>query len=123
MINLKRVYEEVQPDNGYRVLVERLWPRGISKERGHIDLWMRDIAPSSDLRKWYRHDPARWDEFRRRYWDELKGKEDLVNLLREKSRAGTVTFVFASRDIEHSGALALKEYIEHVPADVSPGRE
>jgi uncharacterized protein YeaO (DUF488 family) len=94
------------------VLVERLWPRGISKERGRIDLWLRDIAPSSELRKWYRHDPARWDEFRRRYDRELDGNGEPVKILREKSREGKVTFVFASRDVEHSGALALKEYIE-----------
>ncbi len=116
MIKLKRVYEQASHDDGYRVLVERLWPRGVSKEQAHIDEWLRDIAPSADLRKWYRHDPGRWDQFRERYWDELKEKQDPVKMLEEKSKKGLVTFVFASRDVAHSGALALKEYLEKVPA-------
>jgi uncharacterized protein YeaO (DUF488 family) len=117
MIVLKRVYETPQETDGYRVLVERLWPRGISKDKGRIDLWLREIAPSAELRKWYRHDPVRWEEFRRRYREELDGKADLVRMLRDKSRTGQVTFVFASRDIEHSGAFALKEYIDGVSVD------
>jgi uncharacterized protein YeaO (DUF488 family) len=116
MIKLKRIYEEPSTDDGFRVLVERLWPRGMSKERAHIDLWLKDIAPSTELRKWYHHNLTQWDEFQKHYWEELKSKEDLVNMLREKRRQGMVTFVFATRDIEHSGALALKKFIEHVPA-------
>ena len=116
MIKLKRVYEEPSQDDGFRVLVEGLWPRGMSKENAHINLWLRDVAPSTGLRRWYRHDPSRWEEFRRRYWDELREKEKFLDVLREKSQQGLVTFVFASRDVPHSGALALKEYLEKVAA-------
>ena len=116
MFKLKRIYEEPAPEDGLRVLVERLWPRGMSKERAAIALWLREISPSTELRKWYRHDPSRWEEFRRRYWEELEAKKDLVDMLREKDRGKTVTFVFASRDVDHSGAFALKGFMEKLPA-------
>jgi uncharacterized protein YeaO (DUF488 family) len=112
MIKLRRVYEALGEDDGFRVLVERLWPRGITKERAHIDAWMKDIAPSADLRKWYGHDTARWEEFRRRYREELKEQENLVRTLGDKLKAGTVTLVFAARDTEHSSAFVLKGYLE-----------
>ncbi len=111
-IRLKRVYEEPAPDDGRRILVERLWPRGLSKERAAVDLWVKDVAPSPELRRWFNHDPDRWQEFRRRYHAELRQKEDEVDELRRQCRSQTVTFVYAVRDEEHNGALALKDYLE-----------
>lgn len=82
MIKLKRVYEPASKDDGLRILVERLWPRGVSKQRASLDYWLKDVAPSADLRKWYDHDPARWSEFRKRYWAELKALGDVMSLLK-----------------------------------------
>ncbi|MBI2953733.1 MAG: DUF488 family protein [Chloroflexi bacterium] len=112
MIGLKRVYEQPAEADGLRVLVERLWPRGLTKERAAVDLWLKDIAPSAELRRWFGHDPAKWEEFCRRYWAELRLKSDLVNLLRAKSREGVVTLVYAARDQEHNAALALRMFLE-----------
>jgi uncharacterized protein YeaO (DUF488 family) len=112
VIRLKRAYEPYSRDDGYRILVERLWPRGIRKADAHIDLWLKDVAPSTALRKWFGHDPAKWDEFRKRYWRELDGKPDQIAALKEKTDAGPVTFVFSSRDTVHDAAVALKEYLE-----------
>ena len=111
-IKLKRVYEEVSPADGYRVLVERLWPRGLKKEQVAADLWLKEVAPSKELRTWFGHDPAKWEEFKRRYWAELEEKAEQINLLKQKSREGTVTFVFAAHDEQHNAALALKEFLE-----------
>ena len=88
MINLKRAYEPPAPEDGFRVLVERLWPRGLKKEALALDLWLKDIAPSPELRRWFGHDPAKWEEFCRRYWAELAGRPAVVNLLREKVGRG-----------------------------------
>jgi len=112
MIHLKRVYEVSSSDDGFRVLVERLWPRGVSKEKAALDLWLKEIAPSSELRTWFGHDPAKWDEFQKRYHDELKQNESVVNQLREIIRKGDVTFVYAAHDTQHNAALALKEFME-----------
>jgi uncharacterized protein YeaO (DUF488 family) len=112
-IRLKRVYEEPAPDDGSRILVERLWPRGLSKERAAVDRWIKDVAPSPELRRWYNHDPARWDEFRRRYRAELRQKADTVEELRRECRGKTVTFVYAARDEGRNSALVLKDYLEH----------
>jgi uncharacterized protein YeaO (DUF488 family) len=111
MFQLKRAYEPASPGDGCRVLVERLWPRGVSKSRAAIDAWLKEIAPSTELRKWYGHDPARWNEFRRRYWEELRSRAEAVDELREKERAGKVTLVYATHDQEHSGAQALVEFL------------
>ena len=111
MFQLKRAYEPASPDDGCRVLVERLWPRGLSKSRAAIDDWLKDVAPSAELRKWYGHDPERWVEFRRRYWDELRSNGEVVNDLREKEQEGKVTLVYATQDVEHSGAFALKQFL------------
>ncbi len=111
MIKLKRAYEKPSRADGERVLVERLWPRGLSKERAALDLWLKEAAPSPNLRQWFGHDPARWVQFQKRYWRELEGKE-AVRLLRQKGKAGTVTLVYAARDEEHNGALALKRFLE-----------
>ncbi len=112
MIRLKRVYEEPIEEDGTRVLVERLWPRGVSKERAAIDIWLKDVAPSPELRKWFAHKNEKWEEFSKRYWKELEKKRDLIELLRQKSKEGTVTFIYAARDENHNGAVALKMFIE-----------
>lgn len=112
MIKLKRAYEEAGSEDGERILVERLWPRGVTKERAAIDLWLKEIAPSPELRSWYGHEVTKWHEFRRRYLAELKDKEDLIKLLQERHRAGTITFVYAARDEEHNSALVLKGFVE-----------
>jgi uncharacterized protein YeaO (DUF488 family) len=90
------------------VLVERLWPRGLSKERAALDLWLKDVAPSAKLRKWFGHDPARWAEFSKRYLQELKTKEDAIRVLEQKRKEGAVTLLFAAHDLEHNGALVLQ---------------
>ena len=112
---LKRAYEEPTGEDGFRVLVERLWPRGLSKERAALDLWLKEVAPSPELRKWFAHDPARWEPFQERYWKELEQREDEVALLRGKSKEGTVTLVYAARDEAHNGALALKQFLGRRP--------
>jgi uncharacterized protein YeaO (DUF488 family) len=112
MIQLKRVYEKPARGDGLRVLVERLWPRGLSKERAAVDLWLEDVAPSPELRKWFGHDPARWQEFQKRYAKELRQNKEAVDVLKEKAKKGTVTLVYAARDEEHNGALALKRVLK-----------
>ena len=112
MIKLKRVYETPSTKDGLRVLVERLWPRGLTKERAAVDLWLKDVAPSAELRKWFGHDPARWQQFQERYRRELRDKKDAIQLLKKKGKEGTVTLVYAARDEEHNGALALKTVLE-----------
>jgi uncharacterized protein YeaO (DUF488 family) len=114
-IALKRVYDEPAPDDGTRVLVERLWPRGISKERAHIDLWLKEVAPSHELRAWFGHDPEKFVEFRRRYETELAsgpGQQALATL-RALAKRGPVTLVFAARDTEHTNALVLRDLLLH----------
>ena len=112
MIKVKRAYEMPAKEDGERILVERLWPRGVTKIVARIDLWLKEVAPSAELRKWFGHDPGKWSEFQRRYESELKLKRDLVNLLREKAREGPVTFVYAAKDEEHNSALVLKRFVE-----------
>ena len=112
MIKLKRVYESPSPKDGLRVLVERLWPRGLTKERAAVDLWLKDVAPSAELRKWFGHDPARWEQFQERYRQELREMNDAVQLLRQKVKESTVTLVYAARDEDHNGALALKRFLQ-----------
>ena len=111
MFKLKRVYEKPAAADGARVLVDRLWPRGLTKQKAALDLWLRDIAPSPRLRTWFGHDPHRWQEFQQRYWAELKGRRDLVADLRRKGRKGTVTLVYAAHDEEHNNAVALKRFL------------
>ena len=112
MIKLKRAYEPVKDDDGYRVLVERLWPRGISKEKASLDEWMKEISPSPELRKWYTHDVEKWLEFKQNYIEELSQKSELIEDLLERSQKGTVTLVYSARDEQHNSALVLKEYLE-----------
>jgi uncharacterized protein YeaO (DUF488 family) len=112
MIQLKRAYETASKDDGLRILVERLWPRGISQEKAAINLWLKALAPSTELRQWYGHDPARWPQFRKRYWTELKDQGDLLALLKYVTEERTVTFVYAASAEERNSAVALKELLE-----------
>lgn len=108
-VRVKRVYETPAEEDGTRILVDRLWPRGVSKEDAALDDWMRDIAPSDELREWFDHDPERWKEFERRYRAELEEKEDLIEGLREYARDGQLTLVYAAKDQEHNNARVLQE--------------
>jgi len=112
MIALKRAYEPARSDDGQRFLVERLWPRGVKKAALRISGWLKDVAPSTELRKWFSHDPAKWDEFRRRYFAELDAHRDALQPLLDAAREGKVTLVSSSHDQEHNNAVALKEYLE-----------
>ena len=111
-VNIKRAYEGPSDDDGYRILVDRLWPRGISKEKAKIDFWPKDLAPSTELRRWYGHDPEKWSEFKFRYFAELEGNTELVNKLLQYVGKGTVTFVYSSKEQRLNNAVALKEYVE-----------
>lgn len=112
-VQMKRAYDDPAPEDGTRVLVDRLWPRGVSRERAHIDLWLKDVAPSAELRAWFGHDPDKFVEFRRRYQDELSREPGVSALarLREMARAGRVTLVYGARDSEHSDAAVLREML------------
>ena len=110
-VKLKRAYEPPASDDGTRVLIDRLWPHGISKKRAAIDQWMKDISPSTELRKWFGHDPARWDEFRRRYAKEVRQNTDLLDQLRSLARHGPITLVYSAHDEEHNDAVELRELI------------
>jgi uncharacterized protein YeaO (DUF488 family) len=111
-IKIKRVYEQPDKDDGVRILVDRLWPRGLTKEKAAVDLWLKEIAPSTELRKWFGHDPEKWSRFRGRYETELRHNDDLIKLLRQKAREGTVTLVYGARDQKHNEALVLKQFLE-----------
>lgn len=111
-IRVKRAYEPETPEDGYRVLVDRLWPRGLSKERARVDLWLREVAPSTELRKWFAHDPGKWEAFRERYRRELAEHSDLLSQLRTlERREGTVTLLFGARDETHNQAQVLAEVL------------
>jgi uncharacterized protein YeaO (DUF488 family) len=110
---LKRAYEAAAPDDGARILVERLWPRGVSKEKAALSLWLKDIAPSDGLRRWYSHDIARWPEFRRRYTAELNNNAAALTLLRQRMAQGRITLIYAARDTEHNSAAVLRDYLEN----------
>ncbi len=114
MIKMKRVYDPVSPEDGKRLLVDRLWPRGLTKEKARVDEWMKELAPSNELRTWYSHDPAKWEEFRKRYIAELRGKPELKELMdriRSEARKGTITLLFSSKEVEHGNAAVLKELL------------
>jgi uncharacterized protein YeaO (DUF488 family) len=111
-IRTKRVYDPSAAADGYRVLIDRLWPRGLSKEKAHIDEWARDLAPSDELRRWFGHRPERFEEFKRRYTEELRDHTDAISALRRRARTGTVTIVYAARDSEHSNAAVLAPIIK-----------
>jgi uncharacterized protein YeaO (DUF488 family) len=111
-IDLKRVYDPPANSDGRRILVDRIWPRGITKADLQIDAWLKDLAPTTELRKWFGHDPAKWDEFRKRYAGELEQRSEALEELVEKARAGRVTLVFSAKDTEHNNAVALREHLE-----------
>lgn len=115
VIRIKRIYEEPAKDDGFRVLVDRLWPRGVSKDKAHIDLWARDIAPSSDLRKRYHGDDEKWPEFKKAYFRELKDKEGQIDELYDKAGKKVITLLYAARNQERNNAVALMEYLQSRP--------
>jgi len=112
MIRLKRVYEAPSPEDGMRILVDRLWPRGIAKDSAKIDLWVRDLAPSTEARASFSHDPQKWDEFKKRYFAELEDNRDSIAKSEKEIAGQLVTFVFAAKETEHNNAVALKVYVE-----------
>jgi uncharacterized protein YeaO (DUF488 family) len=111
-IKIKRIYDPPGAEDGFRILVDRLWPRGLSKEKAKVDLWLREISPSNELRKWYGHDPDKWTEFKKKYLEEIEEKKEEFDLLRKKAREVTVTFLFSSKEEELNNAAALKEFVE-----------
>jgi uncharacterized protein YeaO (DUF488 family) len=115
-VRLKRAYEPAVPGDGYRVLIDRIWPRGVSREQAHLDAWARELAPSNQLRKWFDHDPARFAGFRRRYERELGGHGDRLRELRRIAREGTLTLVYGARDTEHNDAVVLADFLEREDA-------
>lgn len=114
MIRIKRVYGQPNRSDGVRILVDRIWPRGLSKEKARIDEWRWDLAPTAALRKWFHHDPRKWDEFQRRYRDELRARGKLEELqeLADRATRETITLLFGARDEEHNNALVLKELLD-----------
>jgi uncharacterized protein YeaO (DUF488 family) len=114
-VRLKRAYEPAVAADGYRILIDRLWPRGVSREQAHVDEWARELAPSTELRRWFGHDPARFARFRRRYAEELAGHETKLRELRRRAREGTLTLVYGARDTEHNDAVVLAEILREKP--------
>ena len=111
-IRIKRVYEPLAATDGYRILVDRIWPRGVAKEAAQLDEWLKDAGPSTSLRKWFNHDQKKWKEFTKRYFQELDSNRAAVEPIAEKARTGTVALVFAAHDVKHNNAVALKQYLE-----------
>lgn len=114
MIKIKRIYDPPSQNDGYRVLVDRLWPRGMSKEKAGVDLWLKDISPSNELRKWFNHEPQKWSEFRKRYIAEIEERGGIPEPLEEKIKAGRVTLLYSSKELQLNNAVALKEYLENI---------
>ena len=110
-VHIKRIYDPPEPGDGYRVLIDRVWPRGVSRERARLDRWERELAPSAELRKWFSHVPERFEEFRSRYRRELRGKRQLIDELRGRAADGRLTIVYAARDREHNNAVVLAELL------------
>ena|SRR5213595_814107 len=111
LVKVKRAYDDPEQDDGVRILVDRLWPRGLSRARASIDLWLKDLAPSAALRRWFNHDPTKWTEFRRRYAHELDAKDRAIAALRGAVRRGRVTLLFGARDPNRNNAVALQNYL------------
>ncbi len=111
-IKVKRVYEKSEKEDGYRILVDRLWPRGISKDEAKINMWLKEIAPSNELRKWFSHDPAKWNSFMEKYKRELEGKKEIIEQIKALEKEnGIVTFLYSAKDEKHNNAIALKNII------------
>src|SRR5665213_3116761 len=113
MVKLKRVYETPAKEDGTRILVDRLWPRGLTKQKASIDLWLKEIAPTAELRKWFNHELGKWNDFKKKYVGELKKNKEQVSLLKEQLMKGIVTLVYAAKDEAHNEALGLKEWFSH----------
>jgi uncharacterized protein YeaO (DUF488 family) len=111
MIKIERIYGASR-SGGFKILVDRLWPRGLSKDEVDLDLWLKEIGPSNDLRKWFGHDPDKWNEFRRRYFNELDQKEELINQIISRAKEDDIVLLYGAKDEVHNNAVALKEYIE-----------
>ena len=111
-VKVKRVYDDPSAEDGLRILVDRLWPRGLKKEAAKLDEWLKEIAPSNELRKWFGHDPDRWEEFKARYFHELDQQSEAIHKLKEKASSENVTLLFAAHDETYNNAVALKEYLE-----------
>jgi len=111
-VEIKRVYEDAGRADGTRILVDRLWPRGLSRERARVDLWLKDIAPSTALRKWFSHDPSKWTEFQARYRQELKSEVDLLDVLKKKAAEGQITLLYGAKDEVHNEAVVLQSLLE-----------
>jgi uncharacterized protein YeaO (DUF488 family) len=111
-IQTKRVYEQPADNDGSRILVDRLWPRGLTKEKAKVDLWLKEIAPSTELRQWFGHEPKKWKGFRGRYETELRHNSDLIEMLKTKAKQGTITLLYGARDEKHNEALVLKQFLE-----------
>jgi len=113
MIKIKRAYQPSSKDDGFRILIDRIWPRGVSKERANLDLWMKEIAPSDDLRKWFSHDPKKWNEFENRYKHELKDKKELINKIKEIEKdKEKVTLIYSAKDEKHNNAIVLENMLK-----------
>lgn len=112
MIQIKRVYDPAASGDGQRILAERLWPRGMKKEDAKLDQWLKDVAPSTELRKWFSHDPAKWSEFQQRYWAELNQHPEAWAPILDAAKKGKVTLLFSSHDTEHNNVVALKNYLK-----------
>jgi uncharacterized protein YeaO (DUF488 family) len=112
-ISTKRAYEKPGKQDGMRVLVDRIWPRGIGKDEAHIDRWLKDVAPTTELRKWFNHEPQKWKEFKNKYFQELEGKSEALEELLEMVHGGRITLVYGAKDQQHNNAIALKEYLEN----------
>ena len=110
-IQLKRIYEAGSKEDGYRILVDRLWPRGFTKEKAALDLWLKEIAPSNELRKWFGHDPDKWKDFQKKYQQELKQNKEAVDILKDYIQKGNVTLLYAAKDEEHNEAQVIKDFI------------
>jgi len=110
-MKIKRVYEQPDKEDGMRILVDRLWPRGLTKEKAAVDLWLKDIAPSTELRKWFGHEPVKWYDFTEKYLAELKENKKMVSLLKEKTEHENVTLLYGAKDQEHNEALVLLNYL------------
>lgn len=129
MIRIKRIYDQPGRQDGYRVLVDRVWPRGVGREQAKLDCWLKEVAPSTALRKWFGHQPERWEEFREKYWQEVRSQREELGVLRCMAAAGMVTLLFGARDARYNQAAALKDFLEHGspenwrPTGSSQGRE
>ena len=115
-IDTARIYDKPRGSRGYRVLVDRLWPRGLRKEDVKVDLWLKDIAPSNALRRWFGHEPKKWEQFKQRYFRELDQRQDLVRTLISSAPSGLIVLLYGAKDIQHNQAVALKEYLESIPS-------